>query len=301
MKARSDTSPVARVAGRKGAARPGEPILFLGGHCPLREAAEFLHGGRGQLPVRQEGDRVPRPADVVLCGEFRLPQRAPERRAEGADRHPSPARLPVPPTRSASCSPPSSHRRIEQSLGVKGRIHFNVGGASAVEDAMKIVRNHTGRNHTFAFMGGYHGRTLGATAIAWSYRYREHYGHFCRPRQLHPLPLLLPLPPGQEAGNLRPRLPRAVREALRVRVLLRRQSQERQERVRGVLDRARPGDRGLHHPAVNVLQGVEKGPRPLRHPPGRGRDPDGLFSGRGNSWRSSISTWSRMSSFSARP
>ncbi len=69
-------------------------------------------------------------------------------------------------------------QRIERTFGVKGRVHFNVGGASAIEDAMKIVRNHTGRNHTFAFMGGYHGRTLGATAITSSYRYRERFGHF---------------------------------------------------------------------------------------------------------------------------
>ena len=69
-------------------------------------------------------------------------------------------------------------QRIEKTFGVKGRIHFNVGGASAIEDAMKVVRNHTGRNHTFAFMGGYHGRTLGATSITSSYRYRERFGHF---------------------------------------------------------------------------------------------------------------------------
>ena len=69
-------------------------------------------------------------------------------------------------------------QRIERTLGVKGRIHFNVGGASAIEDAMKIVRNHTGKNHTFAFMGGYHGRTLGATSITSSFRYRERFGHF---------------------------------------------------------------------------------------------------------------------------
>jgi 4-aminobutyrate aminotransferase-like enzyme len=69
-------------------------------------------------------------------------------------------------------------QRIEQTFGVKGRVHFNVGGASAIEDAMKIVRNHTGKNHSFAFMGGYHGRTLGATSITSSYRYRERFGHF---------------------------------------------------------------------------------------------------------------------------
>ncbi|MBN2108134.1 MAG: aminotransferase class III-fold pyridoxal phosphate-dependent enzyme, partial [Deltaproteobacteria bacterium] len=69
-------------------------------------------------------------------------------------------------------------RRIEKTFGQKGRIHFNVGGAAAVEDSMKVVRNRTGKNFVFAFMGGYHGRTLGASAITSSYRYREHYGHF---------------------------------------------------------------------------------------------------------------------------
>ncbi len=69
-------------------------------------------------------------------------------------------------------------QRIERTFGVRGRVHFNVGGASAIEDAMKVVRNRTGKNAAFAFMGGYHGRTLGATAITSSYRYRERFGHF---------------------------------------------------------------------------------------------------------------------------
>ncbi|MEK7782816.1 MAG: aminotransferase class III-fold pyridoxal phosphate-dependent enzyme, partial [Candidatus Binatota bacterium] len=60
----------------------------------------------------------------------------------------------------------------------KGRVQFNVGGSVAVEDAIKLVRNYTGKNPGFAFMGGYHGRTLGATAITSSYRYRRRYGHF---------------------------------------------------------------------------------------------------------------------------
>ncbi len=60
----------------------------------------------------------------------------------------------------------------------KGRVHFNVGGAQAIEDALKLVRNFTGKNLMFAFMGGYHGRTIGASGITSSYRYRENYGHF---------------------------------------------------------------------------------------------------------------------------
>ncbi len=69
-------------------------------------------------------------------------------------------------------------RRIEATLETKGRVHFNVGGSAAIEDSLKVVRNHTKKNLVFAFMGGYHGRTLGATAITSSFRYREKFGHF---------------------------------------------------------------------------------------------------------------------------
>lgn len=66
----------------------------------------------------------------------------------------------------------------EERFGEKGRVHFNVGGAQAVEDALKLVRMHTKANGVFAFMGGYHGRTIAASAITSSYRYRSRFGHF---------------------------------------------------------------------------------------------------------------------------
>jgi 4-aminobutyrate aminotransferase-like enzyme len=67
----------------------------------------------------------------------------------------------------------------QRKFGHKGRVHFNVGGAQAVEDSLKIVRNASGgKSLMFAFEGGYHGRTLGASAITSSYRYRRRYGHF---------------------------------------------------------------------------------------------------------------------------
>ena len=67
----------------------------------------------------------------------------------------------------------------EKKFGKKGRVHFNVGGAQAVEDSLKLVRNASGgKQLMFAFEGGYHGRTLGASAITSSYRYRRRYGHF---------------------------------------------------------------------------------------------------------------------------
>ena len=70
-------------------------------------------------------------------------------------------------------------RDAARKFGLKGRVHFNVGGSQAVEDSLKLVRNFTkGKSLMFAFEGGYHGRTLGASAITSSYRYRRRYGHF---------------------------------------------------------------------------------------------------------------------------
>jgi len=69
-------------------------------------------------------------------------------------------------------------QRIEMTFEEKGRIHFNVGGSSALEDSLKLIRNYSGRSLVFAFMGGYHGRTLAASAITSSFRYRERFGHF---------------------------------------------------------------------------------------------------------------------------
>lgn len=67
----------------------------------------------------------------------------------------------------------------EREGGAKGRVHFNVGGSQAIEDSLKLVRNACGgKSLVFAFEGGYHGRTLGASAITSSYRYRRRYGHF---------------------------------------------------------------------------------------------------------------------------
>jgi len=73
-------------------------------------------------------------------------------------------------------------------FGAEGRVHFNVGGSQAIEDSLKIVRNATGKTLVFAFMGGYHGRTLAASAITSSYRYRRRYGHFADRAHFVPFP-----------------------------------------------------------------------------------------------------------------
>jgi 4-aminobutyrate aminotransferase-like enzyme len=79
-------------------------------------------------------------------------------------------------------------QRMEMTFEEKGRIHFNVGGSTALEDSLKLVRNYSGRSLVFAFMGGYHGRTLAASAITSSFRYRERFGHFGERASFIPFP-----------------------------------------------------------------------------------------------------------------
>ncbi len=90
-------------------------------------------------------------------------------------------------------------RDAEKKFGVKGRVHFNVGGSQAIEDSLKLVRNATnGKSLMFAFEGGYHGRTLGASAITSSYRYRRRYGHFGERAQFVPFPYCFRCPYGKK-------------------------------------------------------------------------------------------------------
>ena len=87
----------------------------------------------------------------------------------------------------------------EKKFGRKGRVHFNVGGSQSVEDSLKLVRNASnGKSLMFAFEGGYHGRTLGASAITSSYRYRRRYGHFGDRAQFVPFPYCFRCPYGKK-------------------------------------------------------------------------------------------------------
>lgn len=87
---------------------------------------------------------------------------------------------------------------VKKGFGEVGRVHFNVGGSQAVEDALKLVRKHTKRQHMYAFEGGYHGRTLGASAITSSYRYREPFGEFAERADFIPFPYCFRCPYGKK-------------------------------------------------------------------------------------------------------
>lgn len=91
---------------------------------------------------------------------------------------------------------------MQEKFGLEGRVHFNVGGSQSIEDSLKIVRNaREGKSLMFAFEGGYHGRTLGASAITSSYRYRRRFGHFGERAQFIPFPYPFRRPRGMTADE----------------------------------------------------------------------------------------------------
>jgi len=49
--------------------------------------------------------------------------------------------------------------------GVPRRVSFGNSGAEAVEGALKLARYHTGRQRFLAFLGAFHGRTMGALSL----------------------------------------------------------------------------------------------------------------------------------------
>lgn len=66
---------------------------------------------------------------------------------------------------------------------------------------MKLVRNATGKSLFMAFMGGYHGRTLGASEITSSYRYRRRFGHFSNRAHFVPFPYCYRCPYGKKLDS----------------------------------------------------------------------------------------------------
>ena len=96
-------------------------------------------------------------------------------------------------------------KKIAQSaidrFGIKGRVHFNVGGSQAVEDTIKLVRNYTHKERMFAFFGAYHGRTIGAASLTAGYRYREPFGHFSDVAHFVPYPYCFRCPYGKKCES----------------------------------------------------------------------------------------------------
>jgi 4-aminobutyrate aminotransferase len=52
--------------------------------------------------------------------------------------------------------------------GIPRRVYFGNSGTEAVEAAIKMARQHTGRDKFIAFLGGFHGRTMGSLSLTGS-------------------------------------------------------------------------------------------------------------------------------------
>ena len=234
----------------------------------------------GSFLYDARGPPVPRPADVVLGGQFRLRatrasttplQRQLDRLPQVASQYLHREKIEL-----AAMHRPATPSR---SSGCKGRVHFNVGGSAGGRGSASssCATPSDGKSLMFAFEGGYHGRTLGASAITSSYRYRRRYGHFGDRAQFMPFPYHFRGPKGMSKEEYGDHCVQAVRAPVRERIQRRVGSEGRPGRVRRLLRRADPGHRRLRHPAEELLHRAEEGARPARHPAGRRRDPDGLL------------------------
>jgi 4-aminobutyrate aminotransferase len=59
----------------------------------------------------------------------------------------------------------------------KTRVFIGNSGAEAVEAGLKLARYHTGRQNVIAFLGAFHGRTMGAVSLTASKaKYHAHFG-----------------------------------------------------------------------------------------------------------------------------
>ncbi len=60
--------------------------------------------------------------------------------------------------------------RLSATAPMKGphKFYYGNSGAEAVECALKLARYHTGRQHIIAFLGSFHGRTMGALSLTAS-------------------------------------------------------------------------------------------------------------------------------------
>lgn len=79
-------------------------------------------------------------------------------------------------------------------------IFFSNGGAEATDSALKLSMSYSGRSAVIAFMGSFHGRTVGATSITGSNsKYRKHYNPLMGSVYFAPYPSKDLCPEGMDA------------------------------------------------------------------------------------------------------
>jgi len=97
-------------------------------------------------------------------------------------------------------------------------------GAESIECAIKLARKYTGKTDIIAFVGGYHGKTMGALSATWKKKYREPF---------------LPLVPG--FSHVPFGKPTRVKEAIT-------------EKTAAILVESIQGERGIIVPPPNFLK-----------------------------------------------
>jgi 4-aminobutyrate aminotransferase len=99
--------------------------------------------------------------------------------------------------------------------GVPRRVSFGNSGAEAVEGAIKLARYHSGRDKFIAFLGSFHGRTMGALSLtARKSTQRKGFGPMM-PGVIHaPYPYCYRCPFGKEPENCGVECARYIEETL---------------------------------------------------------------------------------------
>jgi 4-aminobutyrate aminotransferase len=87
-------------------------------------------------------------------------------------------------------------------VGGRSRIFFSNSGTEAVEAAIKLARHHTRRTNIIAFLGSFHGRTLGSLSLTASRTIqRAGFGPMAPGVYHAPYPNPYRSPPGRDGGS----------------------------------------------------------------------------------------------------
>ena len=144
---------------------------------------------------------------------------------------------------------------------------FANSGSEAIEAALRLARQATGRPNVIVFHGGFHGRTVAAASMTTSgTKFRSGFAPLMGGVQVSPFPEPGPLRVGPGRGD-------RVRAA---RARLHPADPDRAERHRRVLRRARARRGWLRAREHRVLRRAPRARRPARDPPRGGRGPDRL-------------------------
>lgn len=87
-------------------------------------------------------------------------------------------------------------------------------GAEAVESALRLAKNATGRNEFVSFWGGFHGKTMGALSLMGS-DFKESFGPFVPGSHSAPYPHPYRCPPGMNADTFADNCVEELRARLR--------------------------------------------------------------------------------------